>query len=126
MHSDYSADQAQKITIRSDRSISHAPTPLYCSAHFSDPIVINDDLPRPGRFFPVPSTKALREVYSTMPRSRIALENRTHSPWISRLLTEPGHECECDERAQSTEGRRKDDRLDAQPLARLATPSELG
>jgi transposase len=27
-----------------------------------------------------------------MPRSRIALETGMHSPWISRLLTELGHE----------------------------------
>src|SRR5262244_3334825 len=36
--------------------------------------------------------KALREVFGTMPRSRIALEIGTHSPWISRLLRELGHE----------------------------------
>ncbi len=27
-----------------------------------------------------------------MPRSRIALETGTHSPWVSRLLSELGHE----------------------------------
>jgi transposase len=27
-----------------------------------------------------------------MPRSRIALETGTHSPWIRRLLSELGHE----------------------------------
>ena len=27
-----------------------------------------------------------------MPSSRIALETGTHSPWVSRLLTELGHE----------------------------------
>ena len=32
--------------------------------------------------------KALREVFEEMPRSRIALETGTHSPWVSRLLTE--------------------------------------
>ena len=35
---------------------------------------------------------ALREVFSEMPGSRIALEIGTHSPWISRLLSELGHE----------------------------------
>ena len=35
---------------------------------------------------------ALRELFGTMPRSRIALEIGTHSPWISRLLSELGHE----------------------------------
>ena len=32
------------------------------------------------------TAKALREVFGTMPRSRVALEIGTHSPWISRLL----------------------------------------
>jgi len=38
------------------------------------------------------SAKALREVFVAMPRSRIALETGTHSPWISRLLSELGRE----------------------------------
>ncbi len=36
--------------------------------------------------------KALREVFGGMPRSRIALETGMHSPWVSRLLSEVGHE----------------------------------
>ena len=32
------------------------------------------------------TTKALSETYEEMPRSRIALETGTHSPWVSRLL----------------------------------------
>ena len=31
---------------------------------------------------------ALQEVFGAMPRSRIALEIGTHSPWISRLLSD--------------------------------------
>ena len=38
------------------------------------------------------NAKGLREVFGAMPRSRIALEIGTHSPWISRLLSELGHE----------------------------------
>jgi hypothetical protein len=38
------------------------------------------------------SGKALQEVFGAMPRSRIALEIGTHSPWISRRLSELGHE----------------------------------
>src|SRR5215470_19909665 len=38
------------------------------------------------------NAKALQEVFGTMPRSRIALEIGTHSPWISRLLKQLGHE----------------------------------
>ncbi len=36
--------------------------------------------------------KAMKEMFGKMPRSRIALETGTHSPWVSRLLTELGHE----------------------------------
>jgi hypothetical protein len=36
--------------------------------------------------------KALREVFGAMPRCRIALETGMHSPWVSRLLSELGHE----------------------------------
>jgi transposase len=34
----------------------------------------------------------MRRAFEKMPRSRIALETGTHSPWVSRLLTELGHE----------------------------------
>ncbi len=69
------------------------------------------------------NAKALREVFSKMPRSRIALEIGTHSPWISRLLSELGHEVIVANARKVRligENRRKDDRLDAQTLARLA------
>jgi transposase len=67
--------------------------------------------------------KALREVFGAMPRSRIALETGTHSPWISRLLSELGHEVIVANARKVRligESRKKDDRLDAQALARLA------
>jgi transposase len=38
------------------------------------------------------NAKALQEVLGGMPRSRIALETGTHSPWISRLLNGWGPE----------------------------------
>ncbi|MFY9845705.1 MAG: IS110 family transposase [Terriglobales bacterium] len=69
------------------------------------------------------SGKALQEVFGTMPRSRIALEIGTHSPWISRLLRELGHEVIVANARKVRligESRKKDDRLDAQTLARLA------
>ncbi len=69
------------------------------------------------------SGKALREVFGAMPRSRIALEIGTHSPWISRLLSELGHEVIVANARKVRligESRKKDDRLDAQTLARLA------
>jgi transposase len=69
------------------------------------------------------STKALQEVFGAMPRSRIALEIGTHSPWISRLLRQWGHEvivANARKVRLMGESRKKDDRLDAQTLARLA------
>ena len=36
--------------------------------------------------------KAMKEVFEGMPRSRIALETGMHSPWVSRGLSELGHE----------------------------------
>ena len=69
------------------------------------------------------TAKALQEVFGGMPRSRIALEIGTHSPWISRLLGELGHEVIVANARKVRligESRQKDDRLDAQTLARLA------
>src|SRR5579872_1185556 len=67
--------------------------------------------------------KALREVLGGMPRSRIALETGMHSPWVSRLLSAVGHEVIVAHARKVRligESRKKDDRLDAQTLARLA------
>jgi transposase len=67
--------------------------------------------------------KAMKEVFGGMPRSRIALETGMHSPWVSRLLSELGHEVIVAHARNVRligESRKKDDRLDAQTLARLA------
>jgi len=67
--------------------------------------------------------KAMREAFGTVARSRIALETGTHSPWVSRLLAEFGHEVIVAHARNVRligESRKKDDRLDAQTLARLA------
>jgi transposase len=67
--------------------------------------------------------KAMREVFMAMPRSRIALETGMHSPWVSRLLGELGHEVIVAHARNVRligESRRKDDRLDAMTLARMA------
>ena len=69
------------------------------------------------------SAKTLQEVFAAMPHCRIALEIGTHSPWISRLLKELGHEvivANARKLRLIGESRKKDDRLDAQTLARLA------
>ena len=69
------------------------------------------------------NAKALQEVFGAMPHSRIALEIGTHSPWISRLLSELGHAVIVAKGRKVRligESRKKDDRLDAQTLGRLA------
>src|SRR5438309_10864986 len=67
--------------------------------------------------------KAMKEVFGAMLRSRIALETGMHSPWVSRALSELGHEVIVAHARNVRligESRKKDDRLDAQTLARLA------
>ena len=72
----------------------------------------------------VPTTpKGIKEVFGRIPRSQIALETGTHSPWISRQLTELGHEvivAHARNVQLISKSSRKDDRLDARTLARLA------
>jgi transposase len=75
--------------------------------------------------------KSLQGAFGAMPRSRMALETGMHSPWVSRLLSELGHEVIVAHARNVRligESRRKDDRLDAQTLARLARidPQLLG
>ncbi len=60
--------------------------------------------------------------FKAIPRSRIAIEVGTHSPWVSSLLEGIGHEVYV-ANPRKTEGgkrknRRKNDRLDAETLAR--------
>src|SRR6202140_3117576 len=67
--------------------------------------------------------KAMKEGFGGMPRSRMALETGTHSPWVSRVLSELGHEVMVPHARNVRligESRKKDDRLDARTLARLA------
>src|SRR6202049_4125334 len=67
--------------------------------------------------------KAMREVFGAMPRCRIALETGMHPPWVSRLLSDLGHEVIVAHARNVRligESRKKDDRLDARTLARLA------
>src|SRR5438046_821404 len=69
------------------------------------------------------SPKRMIEVFGEMPRSLIAVETGMHSPWVSRLLSELGHEVIVAHARKVRligESRRKDDRLDARTLARLA------
>jgi transposase len=63
------------------------------------------------------------EMFGALPRSRVALETGAHSPWVNRLLTDYGHEVVVAHARNVRlicESTRKDDRLDARTLARLA------
>jgi transposase len=80
----------------------------------------------------LPTTpNGIDEVFCRMPRSRIALETGTHSPWVSRQLARLGHEVIVAHARNVRligDSSRKDDRFDARTLARLARidPGLLG
>src|SRR6202162_4819855 len=75
--------------------------------------------------------EAMKQTFGKIPRSLMALETGTHSPWVSRLLTEGGQEvivAHAQKVQLITKSNRKDDRHDARTLARLARvdPELLG
>src|SRR5271165_6956747 len=75
--------------------------------------------------------EAMKKAFAKIPRSLIALETGTHSPWVSRLLTELGYKvivAHAQKVQLISKSTRKDDRHDARTLARLARidPELLG
>jgi transposase len=87
----------------------------YCVLDEQGEILLEDSLPT--------TSAGLGQVFAGMPRCRIALEVGTHSPWVSRELSKLGHEtivANSREVAYITRSTRKNDRLDARKLARLA------
>jgi len=75
--------------------------------------------------------EAMKQTFAKIPRSLIALETGTHSPWVSRLFTQLGHEvivAHAQKVQLISKSNRKDDRHDARTLARLARidPELLG
>jgi transposase len=90
-------------------------TSHYCVLNEAGEVIWEDQLPT--------TPKGIEEVFRRTPRSRIALETGTHSPWVSRQLSELGHEvivAHARNVQLISESSRKDDRLDARTLARLA------
>jgi transposase len=71
-----------------------------------------------------PTTKkGIAQRFGAMPRCRVAIEVGTHSPWVSRELKKYGHEVIVANARQVkliSQSSRKNDKLDAQMLARLA------
>jgi len=72
----------------------------------------------------LPTTRTgLNSLLDKMPSSRVALEVGTHSPWVSRQIASLGHEAIVANPHKVkliTQSTRKNDRIDAQKLARLA------
>jgi hypothetical protein len=87
----------------------------YCVLNGTGDILLEDKLPM--------TSQAMKQLFGRMLRSRIAMETGTHSPWVSRLLTELGHEvivAHAQKVRLIVKSRRKDDRRDRRTLARLA------
>ena len=100
----------QSITIGIDRGDK---TSRWCA--------LIDDEVREGTV--ATNRKAIMALCGTLPRCRVAIEVGAHSRWVDRLFRELGHEVYVANARQVkliTESSRKDDRLDAQTLARLA------
>jgi transposase len=95
----------------------------YCILNEAGEVILESKLPT--------TPKGIEEVFVRIPRSRIAMETGTHSPWVSRQLTQLGYEvivAHARNVQLITESSRKDDRLDARTLARLVRidPGLLG
>ena len=69
------------------------------------------------------SKKGMAQMFGALGKCRVALEVGSHSPWVSRLLASFGHEVIVANARQLqliVQSTRKDDKLDARTLARLA------
>src|SRR5260221_6485349 len=112
--------QGQKLTIGLDLGDCWS---FYCVLDEAGQIILEQKLPT--------TPEAMKQTFGKIPRSLIALETGTHSPWVSRVLTELGHEvivAHAQKVQWITKSNRKDDRHDARTLARLARvdPELLG
>jgi transposase len=110
----------QKLTIGVDLGDCWS---FYCVLDEAGKIILEQKVPT--------TPEAMKQTFGKIPQSRIALETGTHSPWVSRLLTELGHEvivAHAQKVQLITKSNRKDDRHDARTLARLARidPELLG
>ena len=110
----------QRLTVGLDLGDRHS---RYCILNADGEVVSEGALP---------TTKVgLSSLFEKMPSSRVALEVGTHSPWVSRQLAGYGHEvivANPHKVKLISASIRKNDRIDAQQLARLARvdPQLLG
>jgi transposase len=110
----------QKLTIGLDLGDRWS---FYCVLEESGKVILEQKLPT--------TPEVMKQTFAKIPRSRMALETGTHSPWVSRLLMQLGHEvivAHAQKVDLITKSTRKDDRHDAKALARLARidPELLG
>src|SRR5690349_20768770 len=110
----------QKLTIGVDLGDRWS---LYCVLDEAGKIILEQKV--------LTTPEAMKKTFGKTPRSLITMETGTHSPWVSRLLTELGHEvivAHAQKVQLITKSNRKDDRHDARTLARLARidPELLG
>ncbi len=96
---------------------------LYCILDEAGEVILEQKL--------ATTAEAMQQTFAKFPRSLIALETGTHSPWVSRRLGELGHQvlvAHAQKVQLITKSTRKDDRHDARTLARLARidPELLG
>src|SRR5215510_9159601 len=96
---------------------------FYCVLDESGKVILEEKLPT--------TPEAMKQTFAKIPVSRLAMETGTHSPWVSRLLTQLGYEvivAHTQKVDLITKSTRKDDRHDAKTLARLARidPELLG
>src|SRR5260221_681731 len=110
----------QKLTIGLDLGDCWS---FYCVLDEAGKIILEQKLPT--------TPEAMKQTFGKIPRSLVALETGTHSPWVSRLLSELGHQvlvAHAQKVQLITKSTRKDDRHDARTLARLARidPELLG
>jgi transposase len=90
-------------------------TSRYCILEEAGEVVSEGQLPT--------TQTGLSSLFGKMPCSRVALEVGTHSPWVSRQLAGMGHEvivANPHKVKLITQSVRKNDRIDARQLARLA------
>jgi Transposase len=110
----------QKLTVGMDLGDRWS---FYCVLDEAGQVILEQQLPM--------TPEAIKQTFGKIPRSLIALETGTHSPWVSRLLSELGHEvivAHAQKVQLITKSNRKDDRHDARTLARLARidPTAIG
>lgn len=123
---DYSADVKRLLLKLGQKSIAAKGTAYfigidlgdkksnYCFMDRGDEFLVEDQMPT--------TLEGFAAYFKAIPRSRIALEVGTHSPWVSNLLEGLGHEVYvANPRKMESikKNKRKNDKTDARTLTRL-------